>query len=90
MSYYEHATLLALRLGPWAGPEEPARSTIAREIEAAFTEKRQHPDMPTTPGKRTTPFDAVAAVLGLQRRPGHADSGNESTPKGNRDGERGR
>ena len=41
MSYYDHASLLALRLGPWASPERQAPSSTDKEIEAALLAHRQ-------------------------------------------------
>jgi hypothetical protein len=51
MSYYDHAFLLALRLGPWASPERQAQSSADKEIEAALLAHRQS-DIASKPAKK--------------------------------------
>ena len=63
MSWYDHATLLALRLGPW---EDAGRRSLAgREVEAAWIAERQ---AAAGSGDRRVTLPVLLARLGLRRR----------------------
>lgn len=65
MSWYDHATLLALRLGPW---EDAGRRSLAgREVEAAWIAERQAA-VAEGSGERRATLPVLLARLGLRRR----------------------
>ncbi len=55
MSSFDHKTLMALRLGPWAGLGTPPRTGTDREIEAALAEALQAPPKAEADTKRGRP-----------------------------------
>ena len=63
MSYYDHASLLALRLGPWANPERRAQSSAGKEIEAALLANRQSAIASKPARKGTAPVAALRRFL---------------------------
>lgn len=67
MSWYDHATLLALRLGPWEDAGDRGRSLVEREVEAAWIAERQAAVAEGSGDRRAT-LRALLARLGLRRR----------------------
>lgn len=65
MSWYDHATLLALRLGPWEDAGE--RSLAGREVEAAWIAERQAA-VAEGSGERRATLPMLLARLRLRRR----------------------
>ncbi|WP_121062455.1 hypothetical protein [Chachezhania antarctica] len=63
MSHYDHATLLALRLGPWTSTERQAQSTTDKEIEAAFLAQRQSAVASKPAKKGAAPVAALRNLL---------------------------
>ncbi|PTW99536.1 hypothetical protein [Pararhodobacter aggregans] len=68
MSWYDHATLLALRLGPWTDAGGRERSLTGREVEAAWIADRQAAPLATGCGERQATLRARLARLSLRRR----------------------
>ncbi|RVV98384.1 hypothetical protein EKE94_05525 [Mesobaculum littorinae] len=63
MSYYDHASLLALRLGPWANPEKRASSSAGKEIEAALLAHRPSAIASKPAGNGAAPVAALRRFL---------------------------
>ncbi|WP_417627822.1 hypothetical protein [Pararhodobacter aggregans] len=68
MSWYDHATLLALRLGPWADAGGRGQSLAGREVEAAWIADRQAATVAAGSGERRATLRALLARLRLRRR----------------------
>lgn len=67
MSWYDHATLLALRLGPWEDAGGRGRSLAEREVEAAWIAERQAA-VAEGSGERRATLPVLLARLRLRRR----------------------
>lgn len=67
MSWYDHATLLALRLGPWEDAGGRWRSLVEREVEAAWIADRQTA-VAEGSGERRATLPVLLARLRLRRR----------------------
>lgn len=70
MSWYDHATLLALRLGPWADAGGQRESQSRREVEAAWVAERQAAETAPRCGQQRDWFRASLSRLGHRRSGG--------------------
>ena len=68
MSYYDHASLLALRLGPWRDAAKTGHKRAAWQIEAERAGAGTPPLASRASVDRFNPLGAVVARLGLRQR----------------------
>lgn len=68
MSYYDHASLLALRLGPWANPAKTGHPRAAWQIESERAGAGTTPLASRASADRFRPLSTFVARLGLRQR----------------------